>query len=219
MIYQSVLLGRIPYVTRKMKIAPFQLHFHHEIELLYCLNGKFTATVDGIPRSVGKGELLFIESMKPHAVTEADDAEAFLVELGPMFLGENFSTLASLSFHTPALRREEQPALSSLFSLLDEAVVLWDKTESNSELLRLGNLYGLCAALISAGQPTGVSAGRRTAQELEKVLILAHTDYKRNITVEEAAALAGYGKSNFCKLFKSLMGMSFHTYLNRFRIE
>ena len=34
-----------------------------------------------------------------------------------------------------------------------------------------------------------------------------------------AADLAGYGKSNFCKIFKAITGDTFHNVLNRHRIE
>jgi len=37
--------------------------------------------------------------------------------------------------------------------------------------------------------------------------------------VEDAAAVTGYGKSNFCKIFKNITGETFHDALNRRRVE
>jgi AraC-like DNA-binding protein len=37
--------------------------------------------------------------------------------------------------------------------------------------------------------------------------------------VDDAANATGYGKSNFCKIFKLAYGESFHKILNRHRIE
>ena len=40
-----------------------------------------------------------------------------------------------------------------------------------------------------------------------------------NITLEEAAGISDYSKGAFCKMFKEATGMSFHQYLNDYRIK
>ena len=37
--------------------------------------------------------------------------------------------------------------------------------------------------------------------------------------MEEVAAATGYGKSNFCKIFKEVTGETFHSVLNKKRIQ
>lgn len=220
MLYQDVLHGSIPYVARKTHISHYRLHFHHEIEILYCLSGGFTATVNGVAHKVRTGEMLFVGSMKPHEIKDSDDAEVFLIEFGPALLGEHFAAVTSVDFEVPVLSASKTHGNNEIFTSLEELVSVPDGYDAENELLHLSALYKLCASLLSAGKTadTGIANCRADA-EMEKALSLIYTDYHREITVDEVAALTGYGKSNFCKLFKKLMGMSFHAYLNGFRIE
>ena len=56
-------------------------------------------------------------------------------------------------------------------------------------------------------------------KNIEKALDLIFHRYSEKISVDLAAEITGYGKSNFCKIFKNTTGFSFHQYLNRYRIE
>ena len=54
---------------------------------------------------------------------------------------------------------------------------------------------------------------------MNKTLELIHQRYQEPLTVEEAAAACGYGKSNFSKVFKNALGIGFHQYLINYRLE
>ena len=56
-------------------------------------------------------------------------------------------------------------------------------------------------------------------ENIDKALDLIYYNYKEPLTVEYAARITGYSKSNFCKTFKKIVGESFHTTLNRQRIR
>ena len=56
-------------------------------------------------------------------------------------------------------------------------------------------------------------------ESIERALEMIYYDYKKTITVDDAAAATGYGKSNFCKIFKSVVGEGFHKALNRQRVR
>ena len=53
----------------------------------------------------------------------------------------------------------------------------------------------------------------------EKAIELIHYNYKEPLPIEYVAEITGYSKSNFCKIFKKVVGESFHRALNRRRVE
>ena len=48
---------------------------------------------------------------------------------------------------------------------------------------------------------------------------MIYYDYASPLTLDDAASATGYGKSNFCKIFKEITGDTFHNVLNRQRIQ
>ena len=92
------------------------------------------------------------------------------------------------------------------------------------ELLIQGNLYKICGYLIEMMLKSEARKEHRNkdllkVESIDKALDLIYYRYPEQITVEDAGAISGYGKSNFCKIFKSITGDTFHNMLNKQRIE
>ena len=64
-----------------------------------------------------------------------------------------------------------------------------------------------------------VAKDMKAVSNIDKALELISKSYAEPLTVDMAAEITGYGKSNFCKIFKSIVGDTFHNILNRKRIE
>lgn len=89
-----------------------------------------------------------------------------------------------------------------------------------SELLMKGNLYKISAYLLK--EFTDENSQTKDLSEvanIESAMQLIESKYSEHLTVECAAELTGYSKSNFCKIFKKITGETFHTALNRRRIK
>ena len=54
---------------------------------------------------------------------------------------------------------------------------------------------------------------------VQPVLRFVRESYGQAITIQRAAAMAGYEKTRFCQLFKQAVGFSFHRYLTSYRME
>ena len=54
---------------------------------------------------------------------------------------------------------------------------------------------------------------------IKKALEMIYYDHSKPLTVDDAAEATGYGKSNFCKIFKMITGDTFHNVLNSQRVE
>jgi len=86
-----------------------------------------------------------------------------------------------------------------------------------------GDIFALIAYLfmilgiLSAHRPkTGVNS---PGSWLPRVLRFSEANLGRKILLEEAAAVAGKSRSGFSKAFREQAGESYHTFLNRIRLE
>ncbi|MBO7177140.1 MAG: helix-turn-helix domain-containing protein [Clostridia bacterium] len=227
MLYQKILMDDEPYQLRVSRIAPFEEHRHADIELNYCVRGGFDVLVDKKRYRVGAGELVLIGPMVAHEIPPQSDGERLVLTavVGSTFLKKHFGFFANASFRSPVYPLSPlSEGDRSLLLLLRETAELCRHPTSHSDLLITGNLYKICAFLLDALAASGVSAERETGDlrrvaNIERALDLIHYEYAKPLTVEMAAAATGYGKSNFCKIFKDVVGDSFHHVLNQCRVK
>lgn len=223
MIYQTLLMGEKPYHIFCGHISEFGKHRHTEIELQYCLSGEYFVKIDEDVHRLRAGDLAVIRSMIPHELPKASDTCFVLVlEVGPMLLSNYFDALRKKAFQSPVwhLNTEQDTPLRIL---LEETAELNTTKTDFSELQLKGNLFKICGHLLSriAEDDAESDSGKalRSVANIEQALDIIHNRYNENIHIEEVANLCGYSKSNFCKIFKSVTGQTFHTLLNKRRID
>lgn len=227
MLYQKILMDEEPYQLRVGSFSAFEEHRHADIEFNYCVRGSFDMMIDKKRHHVGEGELALIGPRVSHEVPAqgSTDRQVLTAVVGPAFLKKHFGHFSSASFHSPVYvlssPTEEHRVLQAL---LRETAELCLHPTAHSDLLLTGNLYKICAYLLGELSDPDASAEQwsgdlRRVANIEKALDLIHYDYAKPLTVEIAAAATGYGKSNFCKIFKDVVGDSFHHVLNQCRVK
>lgn len=223
MEYQSALQGAEPYIAKRMVLSDFSLFLHHEIEIIFCLSGGFSVTLGGREYRVGPNEAVFIGSMVPHEGHALPETEVLLLEFGPVLLRENFHEMSTVRPAEPVLspQKEENREIFRLLGKMSETV---SSPLPADRLRTLGNLLLLCAELPKIGNADAEKSAkerrrREKANAIAKVLETVFRRYAENLPVSEMADLAGYGRSNFCKIFAEVMGIGFHEYLNRYRVQ
>ena len=227
MLYQKILMDEEPFQLRVSSFRAFEEHRHADMEWNYCLRGGFDIMVDKRLWHVGEGELALIGPMVSHEVPASEDRDRLVLTaiVGPTFLKKYFGRFSGVPFSSPVCPlRGDTEAQRCLRALLRETAELCQCPTAHSDLLLTGNLYKICAYLLRELSEPDAVPGReagdlRRVANIEKALDLIHYDYAKPLTVELAAAATGYGKSNFCKIFKSVVGDSFHHVLNRCRIR
>lgn len=225
MLYQKILTEEMPYQMRVGVLRHFEEHRHADIEFHYCIRGSVELTVDKKSCRLNEGELLVIGPRVSHAVPQdgAADQQVLTAIVGPTFLRRHFarfSALRALVYDLTAVTENH----NMLFTCLQSCAELCRYPTTGGELMLTGELYRVCACLFNEFTETQETDGyrerdlRRVAN-VERALELIHYDYARPLTIEDAAAATGYGKSNFCRIFKDVVGESFHRVLNRRRIS
>ncbi|MBQ7387646.1 MAG: helix-turn-helix domain-containing protein [Clostridia bacterium] len=226
MFYQSILPEAEPYVVKTSAFSsPFPDHRHADIELHYCKSGSMKAVVDKKDYTVEAGELLLIGPMMSHMFPPQaqEPREVLTVILGVSFLKEHFSAFSAGTQRKALLRLSELSGESAeLCDLLDQTAKLCSAQKKKGLLIE-GNLYKICSHLIDIMYDEDGASERavrlRSVASIDKALELTYYNYAEPITVEDAAQLTGYSKSSFCRVFKEIVGESFHKTLNRQRIK
>lgn len=226
MLYQKLLTGDTPYHVAFGKTdisVGFPEHRHPEAEFIYCFDGSFDIIVEREYFRVTAGSIVLVPPMACHELPGGNFPHSTVViEAGPSLLRRHFDIFSKTRFiSTVATLLTDNPVHSELRSLLEETARMKQDSSEYSELIVTGNIYKICGHILS--QFTEISAeatkDMKAVANIEKALELIHSRYAEPITVDMAASLTGYGKSNFCKIFKNIVGDTFHNVLNRQRIE
>lgn len=222
MLYQKLLPASSPYVVYTSKNpGSFPIHKHHEIELIYSPNDTvLSLSIGESEYNVRGGELAVVGSLLPHSTNvEANNIEIMVLELGPVFLKEHFHSLSELDLSNPKIDlSSDDGTVSDLRRCLDEIYDMYTHKTKKDELLIIGNIYRICSHIIKLKSADCDFAKKSEAKKLKKALNFIHTNYTSKITLDETANMVGYSRGSFCKAFKFATGMSFHAYLNHYRI-
>lgn len=223
MIYQPLLEYATPYIVKKTKrFSSFPIHMHHEIEIVYCIEGSLSVKIDGIKYEVKANEVLFIGSMTAHEYCSTQKGCVLLfIEFGAMLLREKFTFLSKVKFQNPVLSFSNLP--NNDFKIIQDSIqsllTLCDEKNVTSDLYVIGELYKLSSGIISTYKQNNISTPEQNNRyQIEKALELIYFNYQSEITTEDAALVSGYSKSNFCRNFKLTTGIGFHQYLIKYRI-
>ncbi len=226
MLYQKLLTGETPYHFSCSNVTMggnFPEHRHPEAEFLYCISGGFRITIEKRTYEVVAGQLVLISPMAAHSVDYcSNNVSTALIEVGPMLLHKKFNAFTGGGFPSSVRTLDgSTKGLADLRSLIEESIELKKLPTEHSDLMITGNVYKICAIILSEFTETGreSTVDMKSVENVEKALEMIHNRYAEPITVDMAAEITGYGKSNFCKIFKKITGETFHNALNRQRVE
>ena len=224
MIYQKIFKDDQPYRIGIGGFSNFPEHRHADLEFSFCLEGEYDIIIDKKTYRVKEGGMSFVPAMVSHAVPIQAEGQRRVMTLivGSALLKKHFSSF-SRAYLASAVYDLNSEGGEEIRSAVRECAEALEIGGAVGELAVLGCVYKLCARILH-NLANGNSANKDSSEltrveNVEKALELIYYSYTEQITVEDAAALTGYSKSNFCKVFKTVVGESFHKALNRQRAE
>lgn len=227
MYYERMRTVEAPYKLWIGAMHSFEQHRHADFEIAYCFAGSFEIKADNKIYKVKPKDIILIPPMLAHESASSAEKEtrAVCAIFGASFFGNTSSVYRSLLPETTVLSLcDESETCVKIRQLLDEMIFNLRNQSITSDLLNKGNLYKLVAYIfdeLSSRSKSFSNPSRDISKvaNIDKALELIYSDYMRDISVQEAASIVGYSKSNFCKIFKSVVGESFHKTLNIQRIN
>lgn len=226
MFYQKLLTGQNPYFATIANTTAFPMHRHPDVELSFCLHGKYSIQIDGKKHTLQPGDLAVIKPTSAHEYFEPEiqDTLNLTLVIGPGFLGEYFTPFATREFNVIYhLKDSENPGYITLYNLLMETATLCDTQPDFSALQIKGNLYQISASILKYlpihADEKAMPKKLQDISKIEKSLEIIHQEYAHPLSIDAVSRACGYSKSNFCKIFKSITGDTFHNVLNKQRVE
>ena len=226
MYYESIRPDDSPYKLWNGAMGDFGEHRHADIEFTYCFSGQFRICIDKVEYLVREGELLLIPPMVLHGKITGREGEVHSLSaiLGVSFLKNYYPNIKGLSFQGPVLQVKPHGQTAELHRLLCETGELCRTPTNTSDIRKTGNLYKIIACLIEQFSRSAEDGEKRYGEarrieSVERALELIYLRYNTPLSVDTVCEAAGYSKSNFCRIFKEIVGESFHKRLNRHRIN
>jgi len=227
MLYYAQLDYTKMYDIRIWECTDFAQHWHSQTEIYICLQGQMRICIEGIVYCLNQDDVVFVSANEAHEIfCKMPKTLVVLISFGYELLGSNYNNIQNVSVDTPFFNlKDEDVSLQILQPLMQIRDVLCQSATDMviADWNFCSSLYAIAVYIVQHQQNKPVSAERLVrAKHLEKMngtlrYICEH--FREPITVEQAARAAGYDKSYFCKQFRKTVGMTFHRYLNYYRIS
>ena len=189
-------------------------HFHNSTEILIVAGGEYPVYVNGERRTLRRGEINFVESLKAHtsgSLGKDKELEVYVLVVSDVYLskvididkktfpefldcGEDFTEILELvewNFKRREQMNDEMRIgfITSLLGLFKKRFPFVDKSEDHGHGLLVG--------------------------------IMKHIseNYKEEITLESLSAAMKYESTYLSRVFNRYFGMNLREYLNRYRIS
>lgn len=227
MIYHPLTPEQKPYDVRIWHCNGFKEHWHDSTELYICLKGKLTIRSEGVDYHMTQYDTLLVASNETHEIfCPQVDTYVVLISFGYSLLGNDYRLMQNVCFDSPFFNLKDGSASERIRLPLEQIIELLQAQGKNSvtvDWALRSNLYAIAAHLSEHTHFRAVSKERllrtRQLEKLQGTLHYIKMHFREEITLADAALAAGYDASYFCKLFRSATGVTFHRYLNEYRIS
>lgn len=210
---------------------PVSHHWHDEIEIIYMIGGNVKVGVNNKMYDIQAGDILLISSGDIHCFLPDLTMGTRIVIQFNLAIFDNFASIMSE-------RKEIRPLFDCSKRLSTEwstevklemenqikgIVEEYDKKEEGYKLALKARLYDLVVLLLRKVPMERLSfeeesRHREALNRLESIFQFVEDTYLSDITLEEAAKVAGFSVYHFSRFFKNNTGMTFGQYLSNFRI-
>jgi AraC-like DNA-binding protein len=212
-------------------MRPVSHHWHDEIEIIYMTNGSVKVGVNDKTYDIQAGDILLISSGDIHCFLPDCSAGRRIViqfnlaifdsavsivserkEIRPLF---DCSKRLSTEWKTEVKKEME----SQIRGIVEE----YNKKDEGYKLALKARLYDLVVLILRKVPMERLSSEeenrhREALGRLENVFRFVEENYLTDITLEEAAKVAGFSVFHFSRFFKNNTGITFCQYLSSFRI-
>ncbi len=222
------------FLVRKFDQAEFTspYHFHPEYELTLIIKGKGNRYVGNNMAVYSAGDLVLLGANLPHcwktenAIREEINSSSIVIQFNEDFLGADFFTKPELSLILNLLQKSAQGIqflngtvgeVTSKINLLAAEENPFKKLFLLLEILHLLATSKEYIMLNQQGIIAGQSAVKR--ERVNKVLGYIVDNFKNEILLDEAAAIAHMTTNAFCKYYKRTIGQTFMETVIDYRIN
>lgn len=212
------------------------VHYHHHIEILYALSGKYSLYINGETHFFDIGDMVVINAMETHSVASLFHGlgEYIVIRFQPEFLYTTAQSLFESKYVLPFTM--SQSTHQRVFKSGDiqgthipgllKAISQEDKQRAYGFELAIRTHLGQLFLWIlrywhTQGLDLNIDADikKSTIERFQGAFDYVAEHYDHPIQASDMAAMCNMSYSYFCRVFKQIMGRSFTEYLNFIRLS
>lgn len=222
----SIRRDQVPHVNNRW-------HYHNELELIYFHQGKGTRFIGDHIGNFTEGDVVLLGSNLPHywrlenRYFENPDeylADVRVVHFNDNFWGEQFINLPE-NIKLRALFERAKRGLTIHGQTRSKLIKLISEMSKSNGTRRIILLLEALDILAESDEATDISSKgfnlnieEEERDRINAVYNFAINNFKRKISLEEPAEIAGLSSNSFCRYFKSRTGKTFSRFLNEIRV-
>ena len=206
MLYQYQHFGIKEYFCKEYgENFTFPNHLHQSFELITVLTGSMNVTIGNEKYTLCSGEAVLVFPNQLHSL-ESTSCEHMLVIFSPDIVR---------AYYTKTVDKIPQ---SNKFSIPDYLVSQIHSLDHNSSKVKMkGALYTVCSMLDDSTEYVMNKNGE--ADLLYKIFEYVDQCYASECTLESLSKVLGFSYFYLSRYFSGAVGMSFNSYVNRYRIS
>lgn len=220
-----------PFCLELHENLQFAPHWHHEIELVYMIDGHMQVGLNNKTYLLEPKDIFIIGRRNVHHfVSPSEPNKSVIIQFGLSSFGSFSSVLREGQFVKPLIKSWEKPKGNNknyaykdmeeqILSILEE---YRDKREGYQMALK-ARLFDLMVILVRQLPIETFSSREKNRQisrlkRLDKVLAYINSNYDKKLTLADVAKVAHYSPYHFTRFFKDTTGVTFNEYLNAVRV-
>lgn len=217
--------GKDFYYSRRFARGAFNVikpHSHMHYEIYFLTGGNRKYFIQNKIYTVNTGDIILIAPNVIHYTSQAssDTHERILLNFTEEYVSpqikDKLSQLCALTCLT--LSEEGRRELGEIYARIASEYSITDKY---SALMQRELLTELLITILRTGEQRESPSPSASAAkaDLDRVFDYIAEELSHRITLDSAAARAGFSKSHFAKLFKESTGFTFNSYLQLQRLQ
>ena len=205
----------------------YPAHWHMPYEIILPEENSYTVLIEGTRYELWPEDVMIIPSGVVHEIFAPQSGRRLflMIEREELAAIENLLNVEHCFYPCLHIRADLQPELAE--SVRSNLMELIREYETQGILSRAAVRYHAAAALIAAARskldtlPAGHSELRKNHQQLlfSDICTYVSEHCSEHLTPEGVAARGGYSRYHFERLFRSLVGMTFHDFLTLQRLN
>ncbi|WP_339219221.1 AraC family transcriptional regulator [Paenibacillus sp. FSL H8-0332] len=217
-----------PFTAFVSRNIDFLAHWHHDLEIVYVLEGSIRMGINSETRVLTAGDLAVCSSGDIHYYdSKNSESKLLLVIFNPSLIGFPAGWPLNMRLTSPFVDKTQSDPVEGnprLPAIMQELLKEHLEKLPHHEQLVTGLLHELCA-LILRQMPLDIVNPHKDKRRItnmkimQEVLEYLDVHYMHPITLADAARHANMSLFYFSRFFKSISGMSYVAYLNSIRVN
>jgi AraC-like DNA-binding protein len=210
MIFYQQFNSSIPYNLniREYSGCDHPLHFHGDFELLVCLEGDCSVTINGEDIILTAGDYTLVLQNEVHGFSLRSESKLFVAVFSEDYVRDFTREMDRREVNGRIVKISEDELYLSLSNI----------STDTPRLVACASLCYLCAKFLYSSTEVRISNVRKRTDLTHEILsyIIAH--YTENIKLSDMAKSLGYEEHYLSRYFNKAFGKSFTSIVNQYRI-